>query len=145
MNTRYCETVIASIATTLVLCLTTSQRAQAVGGFLTNGPLHTQRYFQSETVLQNGKVLVAGGDNITSGPLASAELYDPVTGTWTDTGSLNTRREHHTASLLPNGKVLVAGGNDLTFNPVATAEIYDPGTGIWTATGPMTCPRYFRS
>jgi hypothetical protein len=113
-----------------VLCLTTSQRAQAAGSFLTNSPLHTQRYFQTETVLQNGKVLVAGGDNITSGPLSSAELYDPATGTWTAAGSMTTVREHHTASLLPNGKVLVAGGNDLTFNPVASAELYDPSTNL---------------
>ena len=60
-------------------------------------------------MLPNGKVLVAGGDN-GSGYLASAELYDPASGTWTATGSLNTARYCHTATLLPNGKVLVAGG-----------------------------------
>ncbi len=63
------------------------------------------------TLLPNGKVLVAGGFG-SSGPLASAELYDPATGPWSPTGSLATARYVHTATLLPNGKVLVAGGDD---------------------------------
>src|ERR1035437_1152890 len=135
MNTRFLSTLITSLAPSLAICLAFGQRAQAAGGFLPHSPLHTERYFQTETVLPNGKVLVAGGDNINSGPLSSAELYDPATGTWTGTGSMNTVREHHPATLLSKGKVLVAGGNDLTFNPIATAELYDPATGIWTGTG----------
>ena len=67
--------------------------------------------YHTATLLPNGKVLVAGGVVTAAILLASAELYDPATGTWTATGSLNTARYYHTATLLPNGKVLVAGGD----------------------------------
>ena len=72
------------------------------------GSLVTARSRHTATLLPNGKVLVAGGNN--GSALSSAELYDPATGTWTATGSLGTARERPTATLLPNGKVLVAGG-----------------------------------
>ena len=63
-------------------------------------------------MLPNGKVLVAGGYN--NGTfLASAELYDPASGTWTATGSLVTARYAGTATLLPDGEVLVAGGQGI--------------------------------
>ena len=94
-------------------------------------------------MLPNGKVLVAGGRN-SSGILASAELYDPATGTWSGTGSLATARAFHTATLLPNGKVLVAGG----FNSsgyLASAELYDPATGTWSGTGSLATARAFHT
>ena len=77
--------------------------------FRYTGSLGTARSGHTETLLSNGKVLVVGGSN-SAGYLASAELYNPASGTWTVTGSLGTARSQHTATLLPNGKVLVAGG-----------------------------------
>ena len=66
----------------------------------------TARYQHTATLLQNGQVLVAGGDDTG----VSAELYDPTTGMWTATGNLATGRSVHTATLLANGQVLVADG-----------------------------------
>jgi hypothetical protein len=102
------------------------------------GSLNTARDSHTATLLPNGMVLVAGG----FGPVrASAELYDPVSGTWTPTGSLNTARAQHTATLLPNGMVLVAGGFDSNVNPSASAELYDPASGTWMPTGSLNTAR----
>jgi hypothetical protein len=67
-------------------------------------------------------VLVAGGFDSNFIASASAELYDPASGTWTATGSLNTGRQKHTATLLQNRKVLVAGGFG-TNGGLASAEL----------------------
>src|SRR2546425_5346185 len=77
------------------------------------GNLNTGRRGHTATLLPNGKVLVVGGFDPKDccANLNSAELYDPVTGTWSSTGNLNKSREGHTATLLPNGKVLIVGGN----------------------------------
>ena len=90
------------------------------------------------TLLTNGKVLVAGGNNS-----SAATLYDPVSGTWSGTGSMVTGRQAHTATLLVSGKVLVAGGSHLPDNTDAfnNAELYDPATGSWTATGSLLTSR----
>ena len=89
-----------------------------------------------------GKVLVAGGYiGNGSSDLSSAELYDPTTGTWTNTGSLNVARSENAATLLPNGKVLVVGGQGNTSSSISSAELYDPTTGTWTNTGSLNTGR----
>ena len=75
--------------------------------------------------MPSGKLLVAGGISGT-GALASAELYDPASNTWSAAAPLAVGRFAHTAALLVSGKVLVAGGSDLGGNAMAGAEIYDP-------------------
>jgi hypothetical protein len=108
----------------------------STGTWTITGSLNEARDSDTATLLSDGKVLVAGGyycePNNPCVDLASAELYDPTTGTWTLTGSLNIGRSGHTATLLPDGRVLVAAGSGL-----ASAELYDPATGTWTVTGSL--------
>ena len=97
------------------------------GTWTETGDLITARWDHTATLLPDGMVLVAGGKN--NVPLASAELYDPASGTWTATGSLVAdARQTHTATLLPNGKVLVAGGQD-TLNIRKAVRFASKGQG----------------
>ena len=96
----------------------------------------------SATLLQNGKVLLAGGQAGDSAQ-ATAELFDPASGTSSPTGSMSDTRSFHSATLLTDGRVLIVGGGR-SIRPessVASAEIYDPVSGTFSPTGGMTAPR----
>ena len=113
------------------------------------GAMITPRYGHAATLLPNGKVLVEGGIPINSSTGTAtngAELYDPVSGTWTNTGAMNGAHYDHTATLLPDGKVLVVGGSD-HYNGAGTnsAELYDPVSGTWSYTGTMNDARVVHS
>lgn len=89
------------------------------------------------------RVLVAGGYDPQAGAveLASAELYDPATNSWSATGSMNSPRAFHTATLLTaSGRVLVTGGRD-SGSPGSTAEVFDPTTLQWTFVRGMSSAR----
>jgi hypothetical protein len=121
---------------------TTATTSVTLGtGYFTLGAVMVHpRENHTATVLQNGKVLIAGGLMSQGGTIVDAleaELYDPATGTFQATGSLLHARNYHTATLLADGKVLIAGGD------TQIAELYDPVTGLFTATGTMAARRAF--
>ena len=109
-------------------------------GFVLTGSPNTARFEHTATLLNNGMVLIAGGENFGIGALADAELYNPATGTFTATGSLSTARDSHTATLLNNGMVLIAGGENFS-GILANAELYNPATGTFTPTGSLNTAR----
>src|SRR5262249_3065309 len=122
----------------------------ATGTWSATGSLNAQRYFPTVTLLQNGKVLAAAGNdydfvNNQSIYLKRAEIYDPGTGLWSTTGSLATARSQFTTTLLSSGKVLAVAGltrvaGNLT--NLSSAELYDPVLGTWSLTGSLNTARY---
>jgi hypothetical protein len=110
----------------------------SLGIWSETGSMHGPRLFHSATLLNDGRVLVAGGYN--EEPLASAEIYDPATGVWTETGSLEGPRASPAAQLLEDGRVLVAAGAGYR-QLLATAELYEPCTGTWSSAGSLTYGR----
>jgi Kelch motif/Galactose oxidase, central domain len=115
----------------------------AVGGFgggpdawVPVGSMTTPRDSFTATLLPNGKVLMAGGETSVTHSVATADLYNPATRSFSPTGSLHTAREAATATLLRDGQVLVAGGSGNLGN-LSSAELYNPATGKWRFTAPM--------
>jgi N-acetylneuraminic acid mutarotase len=80
--------------------------------------------------LKNGTVLVTGGENDNE-ILNSAELYDPLTQSWTRIQPMKHLRMSHKASLLFNGKVLVTGGATNDYDATKSTELYNPITQVW--------------
>jgi hypothetical protein len=115
------------------------------GTWSPTGSMATPRIFHTATLLDNGKVLAAGGVLAWGPAIASAEIYDPATGTWSFTSDMNDARVVGTSTLLPDGKVMVVGGMQAYPNVLASAELYDPVSGTWTFTGGMGVGRMYHT
>jgi hypothetical protein len=120
----------------------------ATGMFTTLSTPNAARFLHTATLLNDGTVLVAGGQN-PNGSLGNAEVYDPIAGTFTPVNNLVYSRGIHTATLLNGGTVVIAGGvNGIQgsgFAPVPTAEVYTStgrGTGTFAGSGTLSTSRY---
>lgn len=111
------------------------------GTWSPGGTLSVARILHTATLLNDGRVLLAGGEDTRGNALASAELYDPSDGIFHRTGEMISAVYRHQATLLPSGKVLITGGIDITGYATNNAEVYDPGTGKFHVVGKMTTVR----
>jgi hypothetical protein len=111
----------------------------------------TARSNHTATLLLDGRVLIAGGDNFSSTPpqfrLATAEIYDPASRAFTPAGNMTIGRSGHRATLLPDGRVLIAGGDSVIPegpddpSMKGSAELFDSSTQSFSATGSMLTGR----
>ncbi len=113
----------------------------------TAGSMSTPRFEHTATALDDGRVLIAGGQgppaNGISGALASTEVYDPAVDSFRKSNDMGDARFNHTAVKLPDRSVMVVGGAGGTNGDTSltTAEVFNPGDGSWTAAGVLTGSR----
>ena len=115
----------------------------ASGRWRSAGGLREPRFHHAASLLPRGP---GAGDGRQprggrGGRLASAEVYDPATDTWTPTGAPGMPRLHPTAVLLPGGLVLVVGGVDAQGHFLASAEVYDADQGTFSPVADMSTGR----
>ena len=111
-------------------------------------------YGHTATLLEDGRVLVTGGQTVATSllppaGLVSAEIYDPSTGRWSPTRPMFEPRRHHGAVLLEDGRVLVSGGltddherslidASVTWvRSLSSAEVFDPSSETWSLVSDM--------
>jgi hypothetical protein len=107
--------------------------------------LKTFQYFCSgHTVLPDGRILVAGGHITADHGLAAAAVFDPSSGTWTNTNSMARGRWYPTTTALPDGEVLALAGTDEDGVVVPTPEIWNGSGWRPLTTAALELPYYPR-
>ena len=121
------------------------------GSFEATGSLAEARSNHTATLLGDGRVLIAGGGAFTPDDFAvhaSAEIWDPTTGSFGPAGSLAEGRIYHTATRLLDGRVLFVGGVARFANGwsvLSSAEVWDPTTGSFSPAGSLTGARLYHT
>jgi hypothetical protein len=98
-----------------------------------------ERRAHTATAIGNGKILVAGGLNL-SGAIPDVEIFDSATGTFTAAARLLTPRAEHTATRLADGRVLLIGGRGT--EPLVSTELYDASRNVFSSGPSLNSPRF---
>lgn len=112
------------------------------------------RNFATATLLGNGTVMYAGGQDSTNAAaaLSTTDIYDVAMDGCTAAGCnsfspgapMSVARCHHTMTTLKNGLILVVGGRCGTADSIAASELYDPVTKKWWPAGDLQDPRGYQ-
>src|SRR4030095_9766873 len=99
--------VIAFVGFLVSIACAVPSFAQIVGTV----QLNIERRGHTATLLEDGKVLIVGGDN-QNGLVSQAEIFDPASLTSSVLSNSPSPRTDHTATLLADGQVIIIGGVD---------------------------------
>ena len=137
----YCAAIAGS------LCTSPSD----VSTFKVTSSMFSARAVHTASLLEDGRVLVAGGYDLTGAPTASADVYCVAVvagscsasdvGTFKPVGDLVTGRANQTSTLLADGRVLAAGGVPDATSALATSELFDPSIAAFATGAVMASPR----
>ena len=112
------------------------------------GSMTEARSSHVATLLEDGRVLIAGGADVrfsvfkvdpSEGPV---EVYDPSANAWSETGFMTVARSGHAGAVLADGRVVVSGGKGEFVTIIPSADVYDPSAGVWTEVGEMNGARW---
>lgn len=102
-------------------------------------PMLQSRSYHASVRLQNGTVLVTGGQVPTY--VDTTEIFDPMTNMWTAASSMHVPRAMHTLTLLRDGRAIAIGGTTDNGVSLRSAEVYDPVADSWTEIAPLANAR----
>ena len=122
-----------------ILCRPENDKCTDTAWSLT-GSLNSPRLGHTATLMRDGKVLVTGGFDDTGATLATAELFDPATGTWAFTAPMTNARAFHFAFLLSSGDVVVIGGDYTCCFSNINVEVYNPDNDVWRPGASLNSP-----
>jgi N-acetylneuraminic acid mutarotase len=106
----------------------------------TGSILLTPRSQYNPVLLDNGKVLIAGGEPGGGGVYFESELYDFTTETWSTAGNLNQARSSAPLIKLHDGRVLIISGDTHGSGWLNSSELYNPSTDHWELSGNLEVP-----
>jgi MBG domain (YGX type)/Galactose oxidase, central domain/Kelch motif len=130
---RKLERLFAVISLFLVsLVAITNAFAQSSNTWSAAGQMIQTRTGAAAALLSDGRVLITGGTDSNGMPQISAEIFDPVTGQFTQAAAMHVARANHAAIALTTGDVLVTGGLTDGGGYSDTAEIFSAQSNSWT-------------
>ena len=139
--------MVSLLVTELLIWAIPAASQDTPGVWKLAGSMSTDRRFGGDARLRDGRILAVGGTNTTgvdgtaSVFYATAEIYDPVTATWTAANGLTTGgRALFSGAGLPKWKILLTGGWNGSA-ALSSADVYDPDTEFFSATGYMNIAR----